>query len=119
MKGMPIAGLALLLGVAAAALAVPPAANDPPPSWAFWEERPLEQPLPEAGLTVPGSALTITREVHDDADAAPDWSPSEHPAMPAVVGRGRAPGKYAFNLRHLPNGVGYPDCADLAGLPAA
>lgn len=50
---------------------------------------------------------------------SPDWSPTDHPKMPVVVGRGRAPKQLACGLCHLPNGIGYPDSANLTGLPAA
>ena len=111
--------LAFLLLVSIAALAGTHPDDDPPPEWAYWEEQPLKEPLPEFGLTVPGSKLTLTREARDKARAAPDWFPDEHPAMPVAVGEGRAPRQLGCSLCHLPNGIGFPDSANLAGLPAA
>ena len=50
---------------------------------------------------------------------APDWDPSAHPAMPAVVAYGRQPVVYACAYCHMPDGTGRPENAPLAGLPAA
>jgi cytochrome c553 len=119
MAGKLKTGLVLLLMVSAAVLAGPPPTDDPPPEWAFWQEQPLKQALPETRLTVPGSKLTITRKQFDDLIGSLDWFPSDHPAMPVAVGKGRAPHQFACGLCHLPNGIGYPASADLAGLPAA
>ncbi len=111
--------LALLILISANVLAGTSPEDDPPPEWAFWESQPLKEPLPELGLTVPGSKLTITQEAHSHLIAAQDWFPDEHPAMPVAVGQGRAPDQLGCSLCHLPNGVGVPDSAALAGLSAA
>ena len=39
--------------------------------------------------------------------------------MPVAVGEGRAPEQWGCSLSHLPNGIGFPDTANLAGLPVA
>lgn len=109
----------LLMLLSTVALAGTPPADDPPPDWAYWEVQAFDKVLPETGLTVPGSKLTLTRKARDKLLAAPDWFPLEHPAMPVAVGEGRAAGQWGCSLCHLPNGIGFPDSADLAGLPAA
>lgn len=48
----------------------------------------------------------------------PDWYPNEHPPMPEVVASGRRPGVRACALCHLPHGLGHPESAGLAALPA-
>ena len=50
---------------------------------------------------------------------APDWDPSAHPTMPAVVARGRQPVLFACAYCHMPDGAGRPENVPLAGLPAA
>jgi cytochrome c553 len=111
--------LALLILISINVLAGSFPKDDPPPEWAFWEPQPLKEPLPEFGLTVPGSKLTISRETHSNVHAAQDWFQDEHPTMPVAVGQGRAPDQLACTLCHLPNGVGVPDSAALAGLSSA
>lgn len=51
--------------------------------------------------------------------AGPDWHPQDHPAMPEVVARGRAPNVVACASCHRADGAGGPDNASLAGLPAS
>jgi cytochrome c553 len=53
-----------------------------------------------------------------DLFAVPDWHPATHPTMPAVVARGQKPNLYACGYCHLPNGLGRPENASLAGLSA-
>jgi cytochrome c553 len=67
---------------------------------------------------VPGSAVTLRRAQTTDRFFVPDWRPAEHPTMPDVVARGRRPDVFACGYCHLPNGLGRPENASLAGLPA-
>jgi cytochrome c553 len=55
----------------------------------------------------------------NDPFAPPDWFPDEHPQMPDVVARGRRPDVRACAQCHLPHGLGHPESAGLAGLPAS
>jgi cytochrome c553 len=48
----------------------------------------------------------------------PDWFADEHPLMPNVVARGKAPDVNACALCHLTMGYGHPESANIAGLPA-
>jgi len=48
----------------------------------------------------------------------PDWHPADHPAMPEIVSHGRKPDVFACGYCHLPNGLGRPENASLAGLSA-
>ncbi len=92
-----------------------------PPSWAF--------PLTQAGLApstdeggpkhVPGSSKTYTQAQIDDNFSVPDWFPEEHPPMPPVVAHGSGNEVFACAKCHLVSGLGHPESAGLAGLPAA
>ena len=92
-----------------------------PPSWAY----PVNPPPAPAvthdstPLTVPGGAVTFRRSQTTDRFFVPDWRPTDHPAMPPVVAHGRRPDVFACGYCHLPNGLGRPENASLAGLPAA
>src|SRR5690348_6319478 len=117
----------LLLGAAAAFAQKPGAASASTEiaaaeAWAF----PLNpsadpraaKPDVHKSLRVPGSQRTYTRAQYDDMLGAPDWFPQDHPPMPQIVARGRAPA-WACAFCHQPNGQGRPENAALAGLPAA
>jgi len=75
-----------------------------PPYWAF--------PVPSTPVT----ALTAAQEAA--LFEAVDLHPDAHPAMPDFVAHGRKPELYACAYCHLPNGLGRPENASLAGLPA-
>ena len=66
---------------------------------------------------VPNSAARFTLPQTVDRFAPPDWHPSGHPSMPEVVAQGRKPNLFACTYCHLPNGMGRPENATLAGLP--
>lgn len=90
------------------------------PSWAFTVNPPPGARVPDDGraIQVPDSAITFTRaQITNLAGPVPDWHPDEHPAMPDIVARGRAPEVLACAYCHLPNGAGRPENASLAGLP--
>jgi cytochrome c553 len=91
-----------------------------PPSWAYPVNPPPAPPASDDStpLTVPGSALTLRRAQTTDRFFVPDWHPAAHPPMPEVVGRGRRPDVFACGYCHLPNGLGRPENASLAGLSA-
>ncbi len=115
--------LAVLMGLGAIGLlavesrAVEPAA---PPPWAYAVNPPGMKPVPDDGtpLRVPGSAKTFTLTQLRDLLNVPDWHPDDHPPMPDSVGHGARPGAFACGFCHLPNGLGRPENASLAGLPA-
>ena len=77
-------------------------------------------PAPDDGALrrVPGSDQSFTLTRIRDLYGVPDWHPGDHPPMPQVVARGRKPAIYACGYCHLPNGLGRPENASLAGLPA-
>jgi cytochrome c553 len=91
-----------------------------PPAWAYPVPVVLKAP-PDDGKpqSVPGSTKTFTRSQVRDLFSPPDWHPNDHPPMPEVVAQGRKPEVRACGFCHLPNGVGHPINASLAGLPAA
>lgn len=66
---------------------------------------------------VPNSSARFTLPQTVDRFAPPDWHPSGHPSMPDVVAHGRKPNLFACAYCHLPNGMGRPENATLAGLP--
>ena len=68
---------------------------------------------------VPKSEAAFTLAQTTDLFTPPDWHPEDHPAMPAIVSRGRSPEVFACGYCHLPNGQGRPENSSLAGLPAA
>src|SRR4051812_24248153 len=69
-------------------------------------------------LHVPNSSAGFSRAQLQDLFTVPDWHASDHPAMPEIVAHGRKPTVYACGYCHLPNGLGRPENANLAGLPA-
>jgi cytochrome c553 len=70
--------------------------------------------------TVPESDLTFNEaQVYDNYGPA-DWNPGDHPMMPDIVARGRESDTLrACGVCHYPNGMGKPENASPAGLPAA
>jgi cytochrome c553 len=70
--------------------------------------------------TVPESDLTFNEaQVYDNYGPA-DWNPGDHPTMPEIVAHGRESDKLrACGVCHYPSGMGKPENASPAGLPAA
>jgi cytochrome c553 len=103
-------------GVLAAGVLV--SAADPPP-WAYVRNAPNQPAAPDDGKphSVPGSTRAFTLKEIRNAFSPPDWHPEDHPPMPDVVGKGRPPEVRACGYCHLPNGIGKPENAALAGLP--
>lgn len=94
------------------------ASNDPPPSWAFIGMKPGPDLPKDKLVSAPGSKLRVQAGELGDAFTA-DWFPGDHPKMPAVVEHGYPKKKLAACAEcHLATGVGGPDAAVLAGLPA-
>ena len=67
---------------------------------------------------LPGSTVSFTLTQLRDLFNAPDWYPDDHPQMPDPVAHGSKPSAMACAFCHLPNGLGRPENASLAGLPA-
>lgn len=96
-------------------LATPPARE---PAWAFPVQQgslPPESPGPKS---VRGSTRSYTPEEIDNLLAPPDWMPSDHPPAPPIVQKGHA-GALACGSCHLMSGIGHPESADVAGMPAS
>ena len=108
-------GISLLGLLPAAAIAA-----DAPPDWAYPATPPGFQLPPDNGqaLHVKGSTLTFTEKDIGDSFNPPDWFPNEHPPMPDLVKHGKAPVVHACDQCHLTTGLGHPESANLAGLPA-
>ncbi len=116
MRKFPLAAFILLFTTLTSAQNPP----QPPPYWAYpvnpdstaAAERPDNTPR-----HLPGTTATFTdAEIHDLFHAI-DWHPDGHPPMPEVVANGRKPQVFACGYCHLPNGLGRPENASLAGLP--
>jgi cytochrome c553 len=87
---------------------LPPAksvANGPPPA-----------PPHDDAKHVPGSKATYTSRQIPDLFTVPDWFPEDHGPMPATVADGRRPDVPSCGHCHLPNGLGRPENASVAGL---
>jgi cytochrome c553 len=60
----------------------------------------------------------MTRPQVDDLFNAADWFPEQNTPRPEIVMKGRMPTAMACGVCHLMSGMGHPESADLAGLPA-
>lgn len=91
-----------------------------PPQWAYPVNPPGMQPPEDDGTVrrLPGTEAGFTLTQIRDLFSAPDWRPEGHPPMPGIVSHGNKPGVFACGYCHLPNGLGRPENAGLAGLPA-
>jgi cytochrome c553 len=94
-----------------------------PPAWAYPVNPPDLKPpvddgvprrVPDSSVSYAPSQLTNMRLF-----VGPDWHPQDHPAMPEIVAKGRAPNVFACAFCHRADGAGSPDNASLAGLPVA
>lgn len=113
--------LSVALVLALSGLTNAACAADPEiPFWAFVVDPPgLARAADDgASLYVPGSNTAFTLTQIRNLFAVPDWHPGDHPAMPDIVAQGRKPAVFACAYCHLPNGLGRPENASLAGLPA-
>jgi len=88
------------------------------PRWAF-PGSPIDSTVADSTRPhrVPNSAARFTLPQTVDRFAPPDWHPGGHPSMPEVVAHGRKSNLFACAYCHLPNGMGRPENATLAGLP--
>ncbi len=115
-----VLGIVLLLALATEA--IPPQA---PPgknlSWAFpaaVEKNEPPAPDPTGPIQLPGSTKSYTQAQVDDLANPPDWFPDEHPMAPDIVRSGAGNKGFACVSCHLMSGIGHPESADIAGLPA-
>jgi cytochrome c553 len=114
-----IAAHACLPTLVAIASAVPAHAQETPPAWAYPVNPPDFKLPPDDGTVrrVPGSKAGYTLTQLRDRFIAPDWHPSDYPAMPDIVARGRKPDVFACGFCHRADGPGGPENANLTGLP--
>jgi cytochrome c553 len=66
---------------------------------------------------IPDSTQAFTIAQLRDFFNVADWFPGDHPAMPDVVVHGRPPDVRGCAMCHMPNGLGRPENAPIAGLP--
>jgi cytochrome c553 len=94
------------------------AAREVLPSWAYpWDPDFRAHPADDVLRRVPSSDVAFSFAQVRDLFLSPDWHPSDHPAMPEIVARGRKPDVYACGSCHRAEGTGGPENASLASLP--
>lgn len=90
------------------------------PDWAYPISTQSAPPADDGtAFGVPGSEVKFTRTQLRDFFSPPDWYPNDHPAMPPLVAQGAKPDSFACGFCHLPSGLGRPENAPIAGLPAS
>ena len=90
------------------------------PAWAYpWDPDFKVPPADDVLHRLSGSTAAFSWNQARDLFFSPDWHPEDHPAMPAVVSRGRKPDARACGSCHRAEGTGGPENSSLAGLPAA
>jgi cytochrome c553 len=89
--------------------------------WAFPVRDKVQPVIDERNgpIHVPGSTKTYTQEQIDDIANPPDWFPDEHAPMPRIVAHGNGGTVLGCASCHLASGLGHPESANLAGVPAA
>jgi len=96
-----------------------PKALDPAVAWAFpGEGAAAPEPAASTVQHLPDAEATFTQGQIEDLFHAVDWRPAEHPAAPAAVVSGKQPDAMACGYCHLMTGMGRPENAALAGMPA-
>ena len=94
-------------------------ALDPGVAWAFpGEGAAAAEPAASTVQHLSGADATFTQGQIDDLFHAVDWRPGQHPAAPTAVTSGRQPDAMACGYCHLMTGMGRPENAALAGVPA-
>ncbi|MDB6175114.1 MAG: Cytochrome c [Chthoniobacteraceae bacterium] len=109
-------------------------ADEVPPPWAYGFKTPappeVSLPVPPPASTnlvpkpadlilhhLPGTDRQFNRIQITDIFGPADWYPQDHPPMPEIVAKGKAPAVWACARCHYPNGKGRPENAPIAGLP--
>src|SRR6187431_2420378 len=115
-----ISGLAAMSLVVAATFIVRAQAPGGPPAWAYGVPPAGAAPAargagpqaagPDDGSAkhLEGSTQAFTLAQIRDAFNVTDWYPGDHPAVPPIVMKGRAPAVRACGYCHLANGKGRP-----------
>jgi cytochrome c553 len=96
-------------------------ADEQLPDWAHPTPGPVQmQAPPDDGQPhhVPGSSVTYTEKQIENPRISKDWYPDEHPPMPPAVAGSENAKEVACASCHLPNGMGHPESAAIAGLPS-
>ena len=80
--------------------------EDLPPAWAYPVNPPDFKPTPDDGRPrqVADSSASYSVAQTRDRFLAPDWHPTDHPAMPEIVAKGRKPDVFACGFCHRANG---------------
>ncbi len=92
------------------------------PAWVYTAPAPRAPDAPRPAplddttpLHIPGSKAGYTAKYIANLATVTDWFPDTHPPMSEVVESGHKPGGAACAHCHLPNGLGGPENANLAG----
>jgi cytochrome c553 len=121
MSRITVAGLLCAFMLVLVTAPLTNAGDEQLPDWAHPTPGPAHaQTPPDAGEPhhVPGSRVTFTEKQIENPLFAKDWFPDEHPPMPPIVAGAEDAKVAACANCHLPNGMGHPESAALAGLPA-
>jgi cytochrome c553 len=99
-----------------------PPPETPVPEWAFTRDPPetadlKRRPDDDVIRRYKGSKQAFSRTQVLDRYNVVDWHPEGHPPPPDVVMHGHRPQPASCAWCHMPNGVGMPENAPLAGLP--
>jgi cytochrome c553 len=88
--------------------------------WAFPVRDKVQPVIDErkGPIHVPGSSKAYTQEEIDNFVNVPDWFPDEHAPMPKIIAHGAPGGVLGCASCHLASGLGHPESANLAGVPA-
>lgn len=108
----------ILLAALALSLAPGAMAGEAPPEWLFPAFVRGPAPTDPTLRSVANSELKLTAAQVRDLAHVPDWRPKGHPPMPEVVVHGVPPDVRPCAYCHYPTGLGRPENAPLAGLPA-
>lgn len=109
-----------LLAIVGAAICF---AGEPSPDWAYPDVPKTNAPPPappaiDEEKSLPDSKIKFKASELKNFFSPPDWYPGDHPPMPPLAATGAKPDVFACGFCHLPSGLGRPENAPIAGLPA-
>ena len=131
MRGLGVALIAVsMCAIGWSSLTLAQSAPPDSPAWAYGvpNSPPATPPPGTPGAArqpdtsvkhIPDSTQAFTLAQIRDFFNVADWFPGDHPPMPDVFVRGRAPDVRGCGMCHMPNGKGRPENAPIAGLPYA
>lgn len=121
LRGRTLAALGAVFVLALQSAGFAADAPDPPPAWAFPPRTPGHDPAPEnpkAIAHVAGSSAFYRWGDIQNPAFRMSWFPREHPPMPPIVAAASGHAPFGCSFCHGETGLGGPESAALAGLPA-